>query len=518
MSLARKSLMSTLYVVGGDVFLFGTALLLGIVRDRIIHPVYFGIYAAGVLYFSFLDRFTLYGFDEALRMSKEDHVKAGEMHRFLILTVNLFTLGLAIIAKFIFDYYGYFDNPLITNVLIFVAAMKLIEAHISTVRLLMEKDFRYARISGIRVLVKPLSLLLIIALAYFLNWTVYAIIYGVLFEMVFRFSLYWYANPFGRIKAKFHRDQFKYYLNFSPAWLHFIASWGSIIAMKFDDFMVEKNESLEQFAFYQRGFHWASMPTNQISHKIGMTNISVYHKLDGKMDDYRKAFTHFMGINLRMTCFVTGGLFLGCQEGVPLAWGKNWIGMAIIMQWLLVYCAFRPSYDLTGGALQGLGLQHFNNKINLVQAVLVIGLCIALIPEHGAIGAAIATSIAVFISTVITNIKITNILKTKWIQLYFPPYIMLVVGILISYYGVEYFKTEIENFALSLANPSEEYVHSVKLGSIFLSKCISFTVIYIGLLMLFEGKRVIQVLKDGVRTVKGTENEDKNSSGEGKQE
>ncbi len=515
MSLARKSILGTAYVVSSNMVQYFVMLLLGIFLSRAIDPLFFGVYAAGELYYAFIERFNLLGFDEALRVSKGDLKRTGEMHRFLALFCGLFSLLVAVLAKVFCDRYGYFTEGE-TWCLVFVALMKLVELYIGTTRLLMEKEFHYARISRIMVYVSPVSGCIQVYCAYVWGFTFEAIALGTLFATVARFLFYIRANPFGRVAPIFHKDLFPFFIRFGPAWLQYLTAWGSLLAMRFDSLCVKhlspysldtQYDPMTQFAFYGRAFEWANKPTMMITHNIGVTALSVYAKLSDELDKYRQAFSNFMGINLRFSCLAAGGLFLSCQEGIPLMWGPNWGGMVPIMQWMVVYCAIRPTYDLTGGALIGLGEQQYNNKITLLQAILVfIGAPLGVLWK-GAIGAAIATSVAILISSICTNTRLHQRLGHNWFRVFIPPFLFMALGIVAAYFGVEAYRDEVIATAGRWLPVPARWAGERELFSLVAVKGLLFLLIYGGLTMAFEGKRILRTVRKGVSSVRDDDGE-----------
>ncbi len=149
-----------------------------------------------------------------------------------------------------------------------------------------------------------------------------------------------------------------------------------------------------------------------ISVAIAMGSMPVFAKLN---DDNRKElkifFYKLLKTNTVIYLIITTGILLFSPFFVPMIFGNEYCASVLPLQILTVYSVVFSYSILLGNFLDYQGLANKRAVFLTISVIINIIINTILIPEYGAVGAAIATSISYFPYIIFNWIEVKRFLK-----------------------------------------------------------------------------------------------------------
>jgi O-antigen/teichoic acid export membrane protein len=186
----------------------------------------------------------------------------------------------------------------------------------------------------------------------------------------------------------FRRSIFKYSVPL------FFISFGSIVAMEMDTVMVGLLSSRAEVGIYSVAKQIV-LKLPHITLAISMVAMPIFAKLDHEnRERLKKLLYRLLKINTLIFGSISAVILFFARYFIPLIFGIEYIRSALVLQLLIPYLLIFTYTNFISSFLDYRGLAK-KRAINFSIALLInLALNILLIPQYGAVGAAIATSVS----------------------------------------------------------------------------------------------------------------------------
>lgn len=174
----------------------------------------------------------------------------------------------------------------------------------------------------------------------------------------------------------------------------FFTSLGSVIATEIDTIFLGIYSTSYEVGIYAVGKNIVNI-LPQISLAISMGTMPVFAKInDSNRAELKALFLRIMRINALIIGVIVGIILLFSGFFIPLIYGANYSDAVLPLQILTIFLVTRSFLIFLNQFLDYQGWAKKRLFNSLVSMILNIILNLLLIPRYGAIGAAIATSVA----------------------------------------------------------------------------------------------------------------------------
>lgn len=134
-------------------------------------------------------------------------------------------------------------------------------------------------------------------------------------------------------------------------------------------------------------------------------------------DSERAQFTALVSRNVLFLSVVGGGvLFLLGKWIIYLLFGAAYAGSTAPFLWLIPGIVLGSMSRIISNYFAGIGKPEINTYVAIFLTILNVGLNIALVPIHGVIGAAVATTVTYSMNTVVKTIIFSSMNNMSWIN------------------------------------------------------------------------------------------------------
>ena len=216
--------------------------------------------------------------------------------------------------------------------------------------------------------------------------------------------IFYKKNKKHQIK-NFTKDIFRYSMPL------FIITIGFLIATEIDTVMLGFLSTDTELGIYGVAKQ-VVIKLPHISVAIAMGSMPVFAKLN---DDNRKElkifFYKLLKTNTVIYLIITTGILLFSPFFVPMIFGNEYCASVLPLQILTVYSVVFSYSILLGNFLDYQGLANKRAVFLTISVIINIIINAILIPEYGAVGAAIATSISYFPYIILNWIEVKRFLK-----------------------------------------------------------------------------------------------------------
>jgi O-antigen/teichoic acid export membrane protein len=382
-----------------------------IVLARLLAPEDFGLLGLAFLSISTLETLSETGFHSALVQKKID-IKPYLDTAWTVSAIRgviLFGL-LFFVAPFIAEFFGSPQATLIIRVIgvtVLLSGFKNIGVIFFQKDLEFNKEFSY-QFSGT---------LTNFGTAIFLAFTlrnVWAFIWSGLAASFVQLFMSYIVHPY-RPRLRFEKAKFDQLFGFGK-WI-LCQSIVIFLITQGDDIFVGKMLGVAALGFYQMAYLISNLCATEITHVISSVTFPAYSKMHDDIERLKQACLKV----LRLTCTISFPLAAGILILAPtltqFILTEKWMPMVSALQVMCGFGVMRSIAATFGPAYRALGRPDIPLRVNITH---LLTLCFIIYPlgeKWQLLGIAVAITLAMFVSLLLTSLKIISLLKMDFLDL-----------------------------------------------------------------------------------------------------
>lgn len=403
--------------------------VIGIILARLLSPNDFGVIGMLAIFIAIAQTFTDSGLSSALIQKKDrTEVDCSTMFFFSIGVGVLFYLLLYATAPLIADFY---NMSILTDVTR-VVALSIILSGLTAVqnaRLTIELRFRTLSLIAIISMVVTGATGLILAYS---GWGVWALVFQALAGQVVTSICTWYCSRW-LPKLEFSMDSFKQLWGFGSKLL--VSGLINTIYDNFYTLVIGKKFTSAEVGFYNRGNHFALLPTKTVQDMAIKVNFPILAKMQDDDERLLGAYKKLLTVPLYILYPVLVCMAVTAEPLVIVLIGEKWLPCVPIMQVLCIGYMFSPLTHINLNLLYVKGRTDLVLKLEFIKKPIAFLILFASIPFGiivMVIGKAIYEFIAFSFNCYYTG-KILNYGEWKQLKLLLPTFINCAVMAAVIY-------------------------------------------------------------------------------------
>jgi O-antigen/teichoic acid export membrane protein len=426
MSLARRSVHSSIYNVVSQTLQIVILLFRSVMLARLLSPEVFGLYtfAQAIIYTT--QTIPSFGLGSAyIHHSPEtEHPDAPGVYLTLIAVFSLiWAVLLAGVAALLLDR----EQCRILWILIGVAFVSQLVAPAQTI---LARRVRFQRLAILALVSAALSTPIALLLAWKGAgiWSLLSV--DIVSGSVLVVGLY-VLRPVWRPRPAWSLPIARYFLKFGRTTV--LAGILVQAIDRLDDLWTGYFLGSTALGFYSRAYTFANYPRRVLADPINAVAMGTYAEVKHDRKRLSQGFFRFNALVVRMGLLFAGILFLISPEFVHLILGEKWLPMLGAFRLMIAYTVVDPIKFTVGHLFISVGRPDLLARVRAIQlVVLVVGL-VTLGPNLGIVGVASAATIMVVVGTGILLWKSHQFVDFSLTQLFGVPIIALLSGALGTY-------------------------------------------------------------------------------------
>lgn len=418
-----------------------------VILARILSPNDFGLMGIALLTMATLETFSQTGFHAAL-IQKKDNIES-----YLNVAWTVFVLRGFILFAILYLVAPYaailFNVPESKSIIQVIGLSLLLSAFTNICVIYFQKELKFHKqfiyqLSGTFAdFIVAISFVLILK-------NVWALVLGLLAGNFVRFIVSYLIYPY---KPHFSLDLDKIKELFSFGRWILSSSILIFLLTQGDKIFVGKLLGVAALGFYQMAYRISNMPATEITHVISQVTFPAYSKLQDDIPKLREAYLKVLQLTAFLSFPLAGLIFILAPNFTKIFLGEKWMPMVLAMQVLCIYGAARSMGATNGSLFVGSGNPKFNTKVALIKLIFLAILIYPFTKKWGITGAALATTLPVFISQGYGFFRVSRILQSKLKDFLIPifiPVIGVVLMLLLSLIIGQLLLTNILMFIVNL--------------------------------------------------------------------
>jgi lipopolysaccharide exporter len=361
---------------------------------RLIQPADFGIIALATSFMQTIDGMLTLGTEEAVIRE----ATPGRQFYDTAFTLNLLR-GLSVtimVAALAYPAAWFFTDPRLGPVLLFVAALPLLDGFSNIGAVDFRRDFAFHKEFAIMVLPKLCGIVAAIIAAVLLHSYV-AMLFGMGVNRVLRVIMSYVMHPYRpALSLKAWRGLAGY-----SAWT-WLLSLAILIRDRSDSLLLGRMMNTAAVGFYSVGAEVAALPTTELIEPLGRAAFSGFAAGRQQKTDIGETFLRLTGSAALLTLPAGVGLSLVAAPLVALAFGPAWQPAVPVMRILSLSFTIMVFGHLSLLLLSAHALLGRLVGITVIGAVARVALLTLLIPNFGLTGAAFGAAIAMALEQALT--------------------------------------------------------------------------------------------------------------------
>ena len=365
-----------------------------LVLVRLIAPADFGIIALATSFMQTIDGMLTLGTEEAVIRE----ATPGRTFYDTAFTLNLLRGAsvTVLVAALAFPAAGFFADPRLGPVLLFVACLPLLDGFSNIGAVDFRRDFAFHKEFAIMVFPKLCGIIAAITAAVLLRSYV-AMLFGMGVNRVLRVVMSYVMHPYRpTLSLKAWRGLAGYSI---WTWL---LSLAVLIRDRSDTLLLGRLMSTAAVGFYSVGAEVAALPTTELIEPLGRAAFSGFAAGRQQQADIGETFLRLIGSAALLTLPAGVGLSLIAAPLVALAFGPGWAQAVPVLRILSLSFTIMVFGHLSLHLLSAHALLGRLVGITLAGAVVRVALLAVLIPDFGLTGAAIGAAVAVVLEQALT--------------------------------------------------------------------------------------------------------------------
>ena len=415
-----------------------------IVLARMLAPEDFGLLGLAFLSISTLETFSHTGFDAALVQKKED------IRPYLdtawtvsaIRGVVLFGL-LFFFAPCIAAFFGSAQAAPIIRVMgatVLISGFKNIGVIFFQKELEFNKQFFY-QLSGTLT-----NFAVAIILAFTLR-NVWALVWSGLAAVFVQLLISYRVHPY-RPRIRFEKTKFDQLFRFGK----WVLGQSIVIFLitQGDDILVGKMLGITALGFYQMAYLISNLCATEITHVFSHVTFPAYSKMQDDSERMKQACLKVLRLTCTMSFPVATGILVLAPSLTQLILTEKWMPMVSALQVMCCFGVMRSIAATFGPVYRALGRPDIPFRINITHLLV---LCLIIYPmgvRWQIFGVAVAITLAMFVSLLLTSRKIISLLEMDFTDLFKPIIIPFIAtgGAVIAVLGIIGFVKNLNLYSL----------------------------------------------------------------------
>jgi lipopolysaccharide exporter len=348
---------------------------------RLLSPSDFGIVAMALSFVAMAELLIAFGFDVALiqhpNPTDEHYHSAWTCNVFLGCTITVLLLAAA------WPVAGFYRQTEVFWVLCALAFGPFFASLENIGIVKFRKDLLFRKEFTFRTSRRLITFIVTLPLAFW--WRSYwALVAGILTTKLGGSILSYMAQEF---RPRFCLTKVKELFGFSK-WL-LINNIVCFFKERSTDFVIGRWQGPAPLGLYNISYEIANMPTTDLSASINRALLPGFAKIEAE-DELRTIYGNAMGILALIALPSAAGIYAVAQFLVPVILGVKWLESTPLLQILAFNGAVLLFHSSIGSVLLARGYPSDMTKTNTVYVLLLFGMLAAIVPGHGAAGAAYA--------------------------------------------------------------------------------------------------------------------------------
>ena len=430
MSIAQRSIRSSLYTLSASGFNTIIQLFRSILLARLIAPEIFGIYSFAASFVLLTSTLPNFGMSSALlhRAPESEGEEPLRVHFTILLTLNIiWAIAIALIGALIFPQ----ENRWVLWV--FLATQFADNLVITSRTLLMRRVVlnRIAIIDTLSIVFSTTSALLFawkgFGIQGLISTDVIAAIVAVLGYLVIR--------PPWKVRLGWSPTIARYLLDFG-----FRTFLGNLVGTSLDyidNLWTGQFLGKTALGYYSRAYTFSSYPRKVLANPITTVASGTYAELKENPKQLSQAFFRANALLVRAGFFMAGLLALIAPEFIYLVIGEQWLPMLDAFRLMLLFTLLDPIRFTLSSLFIAVGKPEKLFWIRLVQLVVMIVGLFTFGNLLGISGVAIAVNLMILTSIIILLWQARTYVRFSILRLFGSPTLALIIGLVITYVSIE---------------------------------------------------------------------------------
>lgn len=392
--LAYRVVRGGLWLAAGSYFTIAFGFLANLILTRILDPENFGIYALATFLYSIVSLRPKLAVGPAFAQRRQTTGALIGTHLGLESAGGFGTLLLAALAIPAILLLGYPAE--VAWVTLALAVSGVMEAHVATATLLLDKELHFKQASLVNAVVFPLSYFpaFWLAVAGFGVWALVAQTF--VYAMLSLAGQWWAVSRtlphLWRQPRRFDRSEAAALLRFGmPLGLAGVAM--SLVG-QFDNFLIGTFVGLATLGFYDRAYRTSLWPALLLTNLATRTAFFTYARLQDDRERLSKTVTMTLWLATTFGLPLALAIAAAAPDLIVLLYGERWLPSATFLRFLVVYAALRPVVDVANSLFSATGRPRLLATVSWVEALTLVAAGLPLTIAAGALGTVTAVGIA----------------------------------------------------------------------------------------------------------------------------
>lgn len=383
-TLGQKVVAGGGWLLALKVFHRGMGFIRTIILARLLSPEDFGLFGIALLFFNFLENFSVTGINTALVQKREDisgYLDSAWTFN-LIRSGILFSIiffGAPVIA-------GFFNSPDATGIIRAMAFLQLLLGLENIGAMQFQKELDFNKVACLKASETLSTVMVSIVLAFWVR-NAWALVFGSLAGYFTRLFMSYLLHPY-RPRLTFDYTKIRELMGFGK-WI-FGSSILVYLITQGDDIFVGKMMGAAALGLYQMAYLLSNVPATEISNLVAQITFPAYSKISHDLPKLKESYFRVLQLVAFIAFPVSGMIFMVSRDFTQLFLGNQWIPMVAALQVLTVWGAVRSVATTATQVFLAVGNPGISTKMRLVELFLIACLIYPLTLRWGIAGTALA--------------------------------------------------------------------------------------------------------------------------------
>ena len=315
------------------------------------------------------------------------------------------------------------DDPGVALALGVFAAFDLLRATALTAETQLRRDLEFGSLAGAHALALIAAAASGIAAA-FLGGGIWALIlshsvYGIGYVAVYWAMLWRRRSPLSFRLSDFRPEEVRRMFGYG-AWI-WLGTLLQTFVLNFDRLVVKALLDLEALGFYDRAHVFAQLPTGVITHALIGVLVAVFARYQEDREQLAGAFRRALRLIMRAAVPLSLLVAIEIPAITLLILDEDWMPMASILRWLLLFSLCRPLLEAVHALLRSIGDPRGSAAFAAVQAAVLLVAAPLLTGSHAIEGTAMAMNLAALAGTLAALYRSARFVDVPWLRSLAPP-------------------------------------------------------------------------------------------------
>lgn len=392
--LAYHATRGAIWIVMSSVCQFGLGFVANIMLTRLLFPSAFGEFALAAFFGQILRVQSKIAVGHAFTQNQE---LTGDTFGTLCVTETVASLaGVALTFSLapILLYFKY--SPMVVELSMALSITYLLEGLAGIAGTVLSRELRFKELSLLNMTLFPVSYIPAFWLATHGGgaWSILA--HGLTYNILM-LPLVWLTARsklphLWKMTWRFRADLCRKFLKFGAT--VGLGIMAALLLTQLDNFLIGTFVGVTVLGLYDRAYRTAEWPGALFQKLISHSVFYTYSKLQNDREKLEKMTTMVIWSILFLTVPVGLAVFVVAPDLLLLLYGPQWVPAATFLRILIVYAMLRPLWENAGAFFTAMGKPKTTASVNVLQALVLIGVGFPLTMKFGAMGTCAAVGLA----------------------------------------------------------------------------------------------------------------------------